>query len=88
MALDVSSLTPAMFKNQAFGWAYAQSLASLDEARTQLRFFTFDVRRDKAYEAVFPLAELTPGRTIHFPILGPEGFAVDRSFTVEQIIVQ
>ncbi len=86
--IDVSSITPAILKNQAFGWAYAKSLISLDEKRENLRFFTLDIKRNKAYRASFPVSELLPGKAITFPVLGADGLATDVTFIVDRVIVQ
>lgn len=85
---DVNSFVPLVLKNQAFGWAYAKSLMSFDAGRKNLRLFTFDVKRNKAYQTQIPVAELQPGKSFTFPILGKDGFAEDMTFTVERVIVQ
>lgn len=86
--IDVSSITPAILKNQAFGWAYAKSLISMDDSRENLRFFTLDIKRNKAYRASFPVSELQPGKSITFPVLGADGLASDVTFVVDRVIVQ
>ncbi|GBG02287.1 hypothetical protein AZSI13_16140 [Azospira sp. I13] len=88
VALEVNSFMSLVLKNQAFGWAYAKSLMSFDESRKNLRLFTFDVKRNKAYQTQIPVAELQPGKSFTFPILGKDGFAEDMTFTVERVIVQ
>ena len=85
---DVSSLTPLVLTKQAFGWGYAKSQISLDEQRKNMILFTYDVKREKAYQTQIPLAELQPGKAFTFPVLGEQGVAEDKTFTVNRVIVQ
>lgn len=85
---EVTSIAPLVLKTWGFGWGRAKSLMSLDETRQNLRLFTYDVRRGKAYQTSLPLSELQPGKTFSFPMLGEDGFATNMQFTVEQIIVK
>ena len=83
--LEVSSISPTVIVAEpARGNRTVLNISD----QQKLVLFTRDGKNIKGYRQEFPLSDLTPGKVINFPMAQDPGEVVEKTLTVERLILQ
>jgi hypothetical protein len=86
--VDATTVGPTVVGFERGGPPAARSLITFIRKPDRLVLFTQDVKNWKAFRMEIPVAELTPGRSIRFPVVQNSGEVLEHEFTVQEVIMR
>ena len=86
--VEITSVAPSTIGAQKDGAPAAKTTFTFSNNRDKLILFTQDVAKFLAFHKEIPFAELKPGKKFSFPVVQESGAVLEKSFTVDKIIVQ
>jgi len=86
--VDATTVGPTVVGYERGGPPAARSLMTFIRKPDRLVLFTQDVKNRKAFRKEVLVAELTPGRSIRFPVVQDTGEVVEHEFTVQEVIMR
>ncbi len=86
--IEVSSITPVVVGFARVGGVTAKTIFRFSDKRDALILFTRDQKNGKAYRIDVPLADITAGKSLTFPILTPRGELNQQTLLFEALITR
>jgi hypothetical protein len=86
--VDATTVGPTVVGFERGGPPAARSLMTFVRKPDRLVLFTQDVKNRKAFRMEVLVAELTPGKSIRFPVVQDSGEVLEHEFTVQEVIMR